>query len=831
MERASQQAQTQTTETPEGARAATPESAKTPSWPGYFGNRAALRRLAGGWPRPDPVEIPSAAPLRISRKCAHCEEDDKQANIQRKTNPAVQRKANGAAPPIAGPSVQQALASPGEPLDTATRAFMEPRFGRSFDQVSVHTGAQPAESARSIGAAAYTVGNKIVFDGGRFAPQTDQGRRLLAHELTHVVQQGSGAVARRVQRDLIYGSDYKSPYSKDDAETKSSEAGTWYPSTVDFTATASGSGGGSGSATFDDLIKAIAAKGKGSITSLGIIGHATTDLISLSGTITVNPANVTFTGGGVIDSVGIKAKMADITAVRDRFAAGAKIILYGCHAGIGNSLMTQLSNAFQVCVEGFSDEVWWCISWNLPSRKIISRGRTYVDTSGMMAAGLTPKDCQKTFNADIGQLKPDKKDCSGVPKAAGAKPDAPKAQDSDAGGATPNATSQAAPDAQPAAQEAPAGVQTKLVVNTPGDVFEQEADRVAEQVMRTPAPVALDRGPALASAPAQIQRDKAPVDAAATAAEVEQMVRPGNNEQGALDKLKALDMADLLKVVEQLYDDGGNASGDEKDEGKRRAYGLLNGDLAPPVAGAAPAQGPTLSEDDRVRLKAAFDAAPSRKLRNPTDTDKGTNPTVSAARDMSSAKGIARPGDWGEDPAGNTWVCHTDGIRSYFGTPITSKSKMRTSTWLGNNPSNFDYTPSFTKRAIGSFHWGTGVHHFAIYLTEADASADLRERVAPYSTIIAYIRVHLGNSAKDNNRSPEDYVKDMQRAVAVNENDPCSSWTADPAKWANLIKGFKSAEGWKEVEPITAANVKGRSSDPKDASLITYYEGLLGVTP
>ncbi len=78
----------------------------------------------------------------------------------------------------------------GEPLDAATRAFFEPRFGHDFGQVRVHTGARGAASAAAVNALAYTVGHHIVFAPGQFAPGTAAGRALLAHELTHVVQQG-----------------------------------------------------------------------------------------------------------------------------------------------------------------------------------------------------------------------------------------------------------------------------------------------------------------------------------------------------------------------------------------------------------------------------------------------------------------------------------------------------------------------------------------------------------------------------------------------------------------------------------------------------------------
>jgi hypothetical protein len=87
------------------------------------------------------------------------------------------------------PSVHDVLRSPGRPLDGATRAFFEPRFGQDFSSVRVHTGPRAAESARAVNAIAYTVGQDIVFGSGWFAPASASGKRLLAHELAHCVQQ------------------------------------------------------------------------------------------------------------------------------------------------------------------------------------------------------------------------------------------------------------------------------------------------------------------------------------------------------------------------------------------------------------------------------------------------------------------------------------------------------------------------------------------------------------------------------------------------------------------------------------------------------------------
>ena len=89
-------------------------------------------------------------------------------------------------------SVDRAIASAGRPLEPALRQDMESRFGHDFSTVRVHSGAAAEQSARDVNAHAYTVGHDIVFGAGRFAPATHEGRRLIAHELAHVVQQ-SGA--------------------------------------------------------------------------------------------------------------------------------------------------------------------------------------------------------------------------------------------------------------------------------------------------------------------------------------------------------------------------------------------------------------------------------------------------------------------------------------------------------------------------------------------------------------------------------------------------------------------------------------------------------------
>ncbi len=103
----------------------------------------------------------------------------------------VQTKEVSDSIPEASPSVESQINSirgGGQPLPESTRAFFEPRFGQDFSKVRVHTDSQANESAKSVNALAYTVGQDIVFSAGNYSPDTESGKKLIAHELTHVVQ-------------------------------------------------------------------------------------------------------------------------------------------------------------------------------------------------------------------------------------------------------------------------------------------------------------------------------------------------------------------------------------------------------------------------------------------------------------------------------------------------------------------------------------------------------------------------------------------------------------------------------------------------------------------
>ena len=124
----------------------------------------------------------------IQRKCAHCEEEEKKA----------QRKENGNSGAVASSQTENYIdtVSGGRSLSQSERNFFEPRFGYDFSNVQLHTNAAANESAKDINAMAYTSGNNIVFGANQYQPETDSGKQLMAHELTHVVQQNTHTIQR-----------------------------------------------------------------------------------------------------------------------------------------------------------------------------------------------------------------------------------------------------------------------------------------------------------------------------------------------------------------------------------------------------------------------------------------------------------------------------------------------------------------------------------------------------------------------------------------------------------------------------------------------------------
>jgi outer membrane protein OmpA-like peptidoglycan-associated protein len=141
----------------------------------------------------------------IQRACTHCRKELESPQIQRMCSQCEEdlhrKAANSRTLNHASPAVEAQIGSMrggGQPLPSASRSFFEPRFARDFGAVRVHTDARAAASAQSLNALAYTTGNDIAFAPGQYAPGTSHGDRLLAHELTHVAQQGGGG--ERIQR-------------------------------------------------------------------------------------------------------------------------------------------------------------------------------------------------------------------------------------------------------------------------------------------------------------------------------------------------------------------------------------------------------------------------------------------------------------------------------------------------------------------------------------------------------------------------------------------------------------------------------------------------------
>lgn len=130
--------------------------------------------------------------------CSQCgtqhDADDEHGEVQRKAAPTISSIGSPSADShrIAPRIVHEALRSSGEPLRPATRAFFEPKLAHDLSTIRVHADERAAESAHAINARAYTVGRDLVFGRRQYQPETLDGRRLLAHELTHSIQQSAG---------------------------------------------------------------------------------------------------------------------------------------------------------------------------------------------------------------------------------------------------------------------------------------------------------------------------------------------------------------------------------------------------------------------------------------------------------------------------------------------------------------------------------------------------------------------------------------------------------------------------------------------------------------
>jgi hypothetical protein len=133
----------------------------------------------------------------VHRMCAVCEEEQRR---QEEETPTQAKRESEAAGPTAGDAGHlTGLEGRGQPLPAAVRSEFEPRFGHDFSDVRLHTDVKAGESAHAFDALAYTYGRHVVFGPGQFDPSSARGRRLIAHELAHVVQQ-SGSSPPVLQR-------------------------------------------------------------------------------------------------------------------------------------------------------------------------------------------------------------------------------------------------------------------------------------------------------------------------------------------------------------------------------------------------------------------------------------------------------------------------------------------------------------------------------------------------------------------------------------------------------------------------------------------------------
>ena len=138
----------------------------------------------------------------IQKKCAHCEAEEK---AQRKPLASFIQKKGSETGTTASDTVSSSISvtkGGGSSLPATTRSFMESRFGADFSGVHIHTGDYAVQLSRDLNAHAFTTGNDIYFNSGNFSPESSSGKQLLAHELTHVVQQnGGGGVVQRSEVD------------------------------------------------------------------------------------------------------------------------------------------------------------------------------------------------------------------------------------------------------------------------------------------------------------------------------------------------------------------------------------------------------------------------------------------------------------------------------------------------------------------------------------------------------------------------------------------------------------------------------------------------------
>jgi hypothetical protein len=201
---------------------------------------------------------------------------------------------SGKSEPASDPAqlVNQTLQGPGQAIDRETRAFMEPRLGHDFSGVRVHTDTGAAASAAAMHANAYTVGQDIVFASGRYAPGSQMGRRLIAHELSHVVQQDNGGTpAAMFDRAVSHPSDATEREAVAAADTVAG-GGSYHPAlAADAALQGDASGGGIGGF----LNTVTGTSGAGLAALAGALARFSITQTNTDGTPYSSDVNITFT--------------------------------------------------------------------------------------------------------------------------------------------------------------------------------------------------------------------------------------------------------------------------------------------------------------------------------------------------------------------------------------------------------------------------------------------------------------------------------------------------------------------------------------------------------
>ena len=163
----------------------------------------------------------------IQRKCAACEEEEKQKKIMRKETGGL----GGSVVSNLFSSTLNSTKGGGTTLPQSTRGFMENAFSTDFTNVRIHNDSQANQMSQSINAKAFTHGNDIYFGAGQYAPNTYSGKSLLAHELTHTMQQGM-TIERKIQRKEIF--DGRPNGWEDDYEFVLEAANNYYENDLDI---------------------------------------------------------------------------------------------------------------------------------------------------------------------------------------------------------------------------------------------------------------------------------------------------------------------------------------------------------------------------------------------------------------------------------------------------------------------------------------------------------------------------------------------------------------------------------------------------------------------